>query len=607
MIFSDKYYVDCESGTYSDALTAFGLANVLSRALQDGGQSPQVTIRNLGTAYLLQLEATLTEELIAKANYPDELLPLIQDAPHPEGATHYPLNEYLSRLTARTAEAAGAADAEQAAQFEPPSDLGIYRIIEQLQGDGLLNRVSNLLWKHRTQYPELLTIALGIYEETPNRVAEGRRHFSTWKRRTKSASFVADETLLAIFNPLWQKSINSPKPDGSENKNYKNFWIPEWLKIIGMPKAGLSVSVRTGRERRRFSEEDKKVYVLAPAYIGLQNHSDIMRDFQRSVYSASAVKADIAVLLNYSEALLLYAERGGAIPRFARARDAVDGFYTVYFKKSGTQRSAYSLTNLAFIQLPGWVRLPEPATTEAIAEYQNIIKAHRDVLFYRYPTAGGFTDFIDESTGEGNDMLRQYREFLSGGSLEALLDFFAAFASLLMQHLARGEKTWQFQLTQLRRLLLLMETNTKPTLQEILNDDGFQEVARAIRLATVTAQWLKAKKIKSSHEIRYGLAQELKRKAPFKDAFVAALMKFINQYQAENARYRERGGSNIHQVTTTHVERIVALLDHCGGDGAEPVASLLIAYGYAYDDSRAEEDEKLAADLTIDNPQESKQ
>jgi hypothetical protein len=606
-MFVDKYYVDCESGTYSDALTAFGFANVLSRAMQDGGQSPEVTIRNLCTTYLLQLEAPLTEEIVRKASYPHEILPFIQNDRHPEGAAHYPLRDYLSRLRAQTAGTVEAADSEQAAQFELPSDLGIYSIIEVLQGDGLINRVAARLWGQRRQYSELLRIALGMYCQTPNRVEEGRRAFAAWKRCGRDANFKSDDALLAIFNPAWQKSINSARPAGSENKNYKGFWIPEWLKMVGMPHSGLLVSVRSGRERGRFSEEDKKVYVLAPARIGLQNHSAIMKDFQRSLYSASAVKADIIVLLTYSDKLLLYVEREGRIPRFARFRDAVEGFYTAYFKKSGRQRSAYSLTNLAFLQLPGWVKLPQPVTVEAISEFRRLIDSQREVLLYRYPSAGGFADFIDESTGEGNHLLRQYREFLSGGSLEALLDFFTGFACLLIRQLARGEKVRQFQLSQLRRLLLLMETSMKPTLEEIISDDGFQEMARAIRLSTVTAQRLKSKDIRTHHEIRYGLAQELKRKAPFKIEFVAALMKFVNQYQAENARYRERGGLNIHEVTTTHLQRIIGLIDRCGGHGAEPVASLLIAYGYAYDDIRTEEDEKLAADLITNSPKEVQQ
>ncbi len=128
----------------------------------------------------------------------------------------------------------------------------------------------------------------------------------------------------------------------------------------------------------------------------------------------------------------------------------------------------------------------------------------------------------------------------------------------------------------------------EPTLQEIIDDEGFREVARAIYFSTVFAQYLKTKGDKSHHEIRYGLAQELKRKAPFKHEFTSAIMEFINQYQTENARHLERKGPEItlHQVTTSQVRRLAALIDECPGESADPLASLLLAYGYAFDDSR---------------------
>src|SRR5205085_100813 len=106
--------------------------------------------------------------------------------------------------------------------------------------------------------------------------------------------------------------------------------------------------------------------------------------------------------------------------------------------------------------------------------------------------SGKFEDFIDENKGEGQHLLCCYRDFLSGGKLPTLLEFFGGFAALIMQQAGQqkpGQSSTyrQFSITQIRRLLLLME----PKLQDILNDEGFREVARAVRLCTVTAQRLK--------------------------------------------------------------------------------------------------------------------
>ena len=317
-----------------------------------------------------------------------------------------------------------------------------------------------------------------------------------------------------------------------------------------------------------------------------------MQAFRKGIYRSSSIKADITVLLNYVEEFLRYIQRSDQRQRFGKVRDAVDGFYSAYFKKSGKNRTALSLTNLAFLQVPSWVSFhSDIPTDDEIALYQELIKHQRDVLFYRYMTNGKFEEFVDEDKSEGNNLLRCYREYLSGGRLDALLDFFAGLGILIMHQIAQQKPgqpdTYrQIKTTHIRRLIEAMES----TLQTVLDDEGFREVARAIRLCTVTAQRLKAKKIKPQHEIRYGLAQELKRKAPFKHEFTSAIMEFINQYQTENARNRERGGSNIHEVTTTDIRRLAALIDACPGNSAEPVASLLLAFGYAFDDDPKEED-----------------
>jgi hypothetical protein len=604
-MYADRYFVDRESGTYSDTCAAFGLAHLLSRALQDTGRSPQVSLKDYGTTYLLELGTPMTADIVDQAKYPAELLRVIQNEQANDGPPNYPLGEYIALLRSKTAAADGEADTEQAAQRELPDDFNVLGLVEQLQGDGLLNRLAEQLWKYRQHYPAFLRIALSVYTDTPNRLREGRDEFASWRHVNKANDFQRDDSLLAVFSPAWQKSINRAKPDSAENKNQDGFWLPEYLKMVGMPKCALVVSVRSGNSK--FGDEDKKVYALAPVTVDLQTHTSVMKAFRRGIYRSSSIRADITVLLNYTEEFLSYIQHVGQKQRFGKVSHAVSGFYCAYFKKSSKQRSALSLTNLPFLQLPAWVRFRNDVPTgEEIGVYQSTIEHQREVLFYRYNESGKFEDFLDESKSEGHELLRCYREFLSASSLAAILDFFAGFAALVMQQASKQKpgqpSTYkQFNLTEVRRLILLME----PTLHDIIDDQGFQAVARAVRLCTVTAQWLKAtKKKKPQHEIRYGLAQELKRKAPFKDEFTAAIMEFINTYQTENARYKERGGSNIHQVTTTHVRRLANLIDLCPGGSAEPVASLLLAYGYAFDDSRSEqEEEQEATDSTTDDSQ----
>ena len=124
----------------------------------------------------------------------------------------------------------------------------------------------------------------------------------------------------------------------------------------------------------------------------------------------------------------------------------------------------------------------------------------------------------------------------------------------------------------------MMRTN-KP-LSPILQSEGFKNIARAIRLSTITLQYLGRKK--SPYDIRYGLAQEFQRKAVNNHEFAKALGAFVQSFNAENARIAERAASAWRRkdVTTTDLEQVTQLIDDYG---AETVCYLLVAYGYARD------------------------
>ena len=122
--------------------------------------------------------------------------------------------------------------------------------------------------------------------------------------------------------------------------------------------------------------------------------------------------------------------------------------------------------------------------------------------------------------------------------------------------------------------------SAKRGISEIVQDVGFQGIATAIRRSTVNAQYRKALQRSSPFEIRYGLAQEWKRKVRFRDQFVAELGDFISSYNAENARHAEQGKERRKDVTRQDLDSVIRLID---AFDSELVGMLLIAYGYARD------------------------
>jgi len=117
-------------------------------------------------------------------------------------------------------------------------------------------------------------------------------------------------------------------------------------------------------------------------------------------------------------------------------------------------------------------------------------------------------------------------------------------------------------------------------LLEIMNDPGFEAVARAVRQATVTAQNKRARQQEVWREIRYDLLHDIHRtrKVPG-DAFVECITQFISRYNYENARRREvtkNPKSAPANVSDEELKSFVALISR---HGAAVVGALLAAYG----------------------------
>jgi hypothetical protein len=184
---------------------------------------------------------------------------------------------------------------------------------------------------------------------------------------------------------------------------------------------------------------------------------------------------------------------------------------------------------------------------------------------------------IDEERSEGHTLLQHYRDFVSGRDLPRFYAFNAGYGSYLISALERSHFYIKpFSEQNLGRLFEMAE----PKLTPILQNQGFRNVADAIRRSTVIPQYLGRKS--SNFDVRYGLGQEMKRKAQYADDFIQELAAFMQSYNEENARVYERtkGQSRRKAITTDDIEQVVGLIDTYG---AETICNLLIAFGYARD------------------------
>jgi len=243
--------------------------------------------------------------------------------------------------------------------------------------------------------------------------------------------------------------------------------------------------------------------------------------------------------------------------------NVVAGFHVAQFKK--LSQRAYTMVNLSFLRTPAWSGKLEgkedvKAIKEVVEEHLNVVRS------------------IDEGRSDGFDLLRRYRDFVAGSRWEAFFDFMYGYAHDIMRRLNDGE-SWvpRFTTNNLRRLIMA----SKKELLPIVQNEGFQNVACAIRHSTVIPQSRKARGLDNLYEIRYGLGAELKRKATVRDEFIATLMDFVHSYSRENSQVLESKRQQMRcSIRTSDINEVVRLVDEYG---SEVVANLLVAYGYAWE------------------------
>jgi hypothetical protein len=235
----------------------------------------------------------------------------------------------------------------------------------------------------------------------------------------------------------------------------------------------------------------------------------------------------------------------------------IAGLRQAYFKSLGT---AAALMNDAFLPLPDWFAVH---TEEDANAYLSII----DEAIAK----GGCLKSLQEKHSDDGHILQQYREWLLSGELTDLLEFHYLFALHVMQCLSRKGWVRPFG-TENLSILLTRAYEEKHQVTEIIENPGFQSVARALRNATVYALTIPSLR----REVRFGIAQKWKQKIKAGDEeFAAELAEFVQEYNWETA-HRLKGKG--HSVTTEDLDALLLLIHE---RKADLVGALLLAYGYA--------------------------
>jgi len=588
MMYQDTYFVPKRTGTYADVFLAYGLATILDRlAGQAKGEfaKPRIEIADSGPYYQIRLSEPVKKDWIQDSLFFRSPAPFLTNQRTPAGevppdtntrdvdATWEQVRTYqASRSALRDRGVSGSGLEQQLRDQEPPGDWTIVAFLGdvRMQAMKIYNRIVGYWAQSRDRVAEHIRAILRLFS-TPWGDEES---LQAWERGAGRAIPKARETASQLLNPHQGKGLNEPKANALRIDNIKDLpWLEEFLKAVGLWACLVP--------RRVVDVEDWKAYVLAPLRLDFRVQREVMARFNRYLWNErrrdeTSLKSDVTSLLLFTRAWLDYVETEqtkedfDADPAALVPEKAVAGFHVAQFKL--LSRNAYTMVNLSFLNLPRWTGTPR-LRAEVLA-LKEVIDEHLAVIRE-----------IDETRSDGYNLLRSYRDFVAGNNWSAFFDFAAGYSHEIIRRYNEGAR-WvpTFSPSNLGRLIM---AGNKPLLP-IVQNEGFQNVAYAIRYSTVIPQSRKAHGQDSLYEVRYGLGAELKRKSTVRDEFIVALSNFMQSYNQENSQKLENTGQQMRRdLRTTDLEEVVRLVDEYG---SEVVASLLIAYGYAREPREVEPD-----------------
>lgn len=558
-----KFKVKKGTGTYSDTIEAFGLANLLNE-IQSRTElnRPKLWIEDKGLFY----------ELISK---PEIQLEQIQEL------SYFPLFQYVVRDSSETFDEN---------YFDYPKQLDLKKERQELiqkaykefagkdKSDQLkqkLKEIERIYSEEKKIFPEL-----DVYSQviTPNNFVgfdKLYRNISSNKEafpeivkaildyysdfvvelKPKSLnSFDDTVTALQIYNPTTGKGQNKGKASGASAGPIKLNWINETMKISGALTNMLCQLVKVG------SSYDMKVVVpdFKKAEYNLQRQ--IVLSFKKNIKGNTPLKVDILNLLILNKQLIENTEEFKGF----KARNIITGLHSTYQKDLGQNKA---VVNISKLQTPDFIEFD---SEDEAKDWVELLKEQINII-------GSIEELGDATQG-----LIAYRTFLTNSHFPNWARFIFWYAEHIMSNYSRNKYALPFKVTSLNKFFKNMNM-IEFKISEIISNEGFQKVAYAIRKSTVTLQY--TPKDQRKFEIRYGLAQTLQNKSKSAPDLAGFIGEFIATFNAETARYAEKNGTVLRaNIRENELSLFYGLLDKYP---SKVVGALLASYGFALTEKEA--------------------
>ncbi len=546
------------TGTYSDTIEAFGLANLLNEIQSRTNLSrPKLWIEDKGLYYEIMSKPEIQNNEINRLSYFPFFQYTIRNISETFGENYfdYPkqrdlkkerqeliqkaYKEYTGKekaalLKARLNEIERIYEVEK--YISPQLDVYSQVITPNnfVGFDKLYRNISS----NKEAFPQIVKAILDYYSN------------SEVELKTKTLnSFDDSVTALQIYNPTTGKGQNKGKATGASAGPIKLNWIGETMKISGALTNMLCQLVKVG------SSYDMKVVVPDFKKAEYSKQKQIALAFKRNIKGNTPLKVDILNLLIINKQMI---ENTDEYSNF-KAKNILTGLHSTYQKDLGQNKA---VVNIAELQTPDFIEF----NTEDEA------KDWIEFLIEQINIIGSI-----EELGNATQGLNAYRTFLTSSHFQSWSKFIFWYSDHIMSNLSKSKYASPFKVSSLNKFLINITMNDFK-ISEIISNEGFQKVATAIRNSTVILQGAKSRGQKIDFEIRYGTAQELQNKSRTPIDLAAFIGDFIGTYNAETARKAEINKAYRKPVRDNELNQFYLLLDKYP---SKVVGALLASYGFA--------------------------
>ena len=546
------------TGTYSELLEAYGLANFLQKIFDSlGERDSKIIITDRTTFVEVTVNIDITDEIIKRVHYfsPFKYIKTgegMDVSAYPD-CYDYPLQrkwkkERTDELQRVYREFSGREKKEererQLKEIENRYDVDLaYDVYTQICTPNNFPSFNKLFGNfHHSQeiFPLLVKEILAYYSED----AYDSKNF---EKQVKTKSFVKNITATQLYNPSQGQGLNKLKADGLNRKNFDSLWIAETMKISGALSDMVCQLVKVG------SSYDLKIAVPEYKKIGWANKRDLMLKFKKYLKGNTPIKIDILDILLLTEKLV----ENTAIEEksYKKVNNSVVGLHTVYQKDLGQNKA---VVNIGFLQVPDFIAI---GTDDEKKDWSEILKEQEQII-------GSI-----EELGSTIQGLMYYRDFISGSNLNSFFQFSFWYGTYLSNQLSNKKYVRAFSIETLNKFYMSMDMK----LREIVENKGFIAVTKAIRQSTVNLQY--TPKENRKYEVRYGVAQTLQVKSKTSEDLAEYIGEFIASYNAETARQVEKSGQMLRaNVREDELTEFYALLDKFS---SKLVGAMLASYGFA--------------------------